>query len=246
MSTEQGRPKAAKLFGYTGYKISSEGNRPIAGIRIRAEQAKLAHRCRVTTDSARLLLIVGAVGLAAALLSSCGGEGDDARAKAEKAIEQAARRDGTVKSVRCEDRQGTEGYRCRIEVESHGCTKRMEAVVRAISDDEDEVEGAYFNRHVSRCSRVIQPKGPNTNATPSTPGTGGFIGAPARAVRSELANYRISRRACRILGPAHIAYENHEAGTVEEIARKWAQRTATEPRFRKAAFDGCLAGFRSR
>jgi hypothetical protein len=52
-----------------------------------------------------------------------------------------------------------------------------------------------------------------------------------------------SKRACRLLGPARVAYENGEAGTVTEIAQMWAERTAGKPAWRQAALDGCLAGF---
>ena len=34
------------------------------------------------------------------------------------------------------------------------------------------------------------------------------------------------------------------AGTVKEIARLWAERTAGKPAWRRAAYNGCLDGFR--
>ena len=89
---------------------------------------------------------------------------------------------------------------------------------------------------------VIEPKPPDPAAT-SDPGTGRLT---AVEIDSAEAEYRVSRRICRILGPARIAYENNEAGTLDEIAQKWAQRTAVKPDWRNETYEGCLAGFAAR
>jgi hypothetical protein len=92
-------------------------------------------------------------------------------------------------------------------------------------------------------SGVIQPKGPDPTAAPAS---GRTIHTPVVTIGSRRVQYRESKRACRLLGPARIAYENDEAGTVTEIAKKWAERTAVKPAWRQATYEGCMAGFRQR
>ena len=89
---------------------------------------------------------------------------------------------------------------------------------------------------------VIQPKGPDPTAVSSR----GTVHLRAVRIDSARKEYRFSKRTCRVLGPARVAYENNEGGTITEIARKWAERTAGKAAWRKAAFDGCLAGFAAR
>ena len=86
---------------------------------------------------------------------------------------------------------------------------------------------------------VIQPKGPDPNAI-SEPGT---TRLRAVSIRTERQQYRFSRQVCRVLGPARIAYENDEAGTISEIARRWAERTSQRPAWKESTYRGCLAGF---
>jgi hypothetical protein len=88
---------------------------------------------------------------------------------------------------------------------------------------------------------VIQPKGPEPTAISS----GETIRHSVVSIDSRRAQYRFSKRICRDLGPARIAYENGEAGTVVEIAKRWAERTGN-PAFRRENLDGCLDGFASR
>jgi hypothetical protein len=106
----------------------------------------------------------------------------------------------------------------------------LTAALSACGDDSGEKAG------------VIQPKGPDPNAVSPT----GAVHIPVVTIRNSRAEHRFSKRACRLLGPARVAYENNEAGTVREIARRWVERTAGRPAWRQAAFAGCIAGFAAR
>ncbi len=87
---------------------------------------------------------------------------------------------------------------------------------------------------------VIQPKRPEPTAISS-----GEQRLSAVRVDSRREQYRLSKRICRQLGPARIAYENGEAGTPIEIAQKWSERTGV-PAWRRESFNGCLDGFAAR
>lgn len=86
---------------------------------------------------------------------------------------------------------------------------------------------------------LIQPRVPDPNAISGT----GTVRLQAVSIRTERQQYRFSRQTCRGLGPARIAYENDEPGTITDIARRWAERTSQRAAWRESTYRGCLAGF---
>jgi hypothetical protein len=100
---------------------------------------------------------------------------------------------------------------------------------------------------------VIQPKAPESTVSLSGTHPVATIRLKGRVTRrfDPREQYKFSRLVCREFGPARIAYENGEAGTITEIAKKWAERTAVkrtwrQRTYRQATFDGCLDGFAPR